>query len=64
MDFNTKEFSIPSMLNKKKIELSYMIHLKFNLMEGVIGSLTPKFNIHLMAYKKKTESEDVYRQKS
>ena len=27
-------------------------------------SLTPKINIHLMAYKKKTESEDVYRQKS
>jgi hypothetical protein len=27
-------------------------------------SLAPKINIHLMAYKKKTESEDVYRQKS
>ena len=51
------------MLNKKKIELSYRIHLKFNLSdthiswkEYLIGSLTPKINIHLMAYKKKTGS--------
>ena len=48
------------MLNKKKIELSYRIHLKFNLSDTqiswkgyLIGSLTPKINIHLMAYKKK-----------
>jgi hypothetical protein len=48
------------MLNKKKFELSYRIHLKFNLSDThiswtgyQIGSLTPKINIHLMAYKKK-----------
>ena len=47
----------------KKIELSYRIHLKFNLSDThiswkgyLIGSLTPKINIHLMAYKKKTDS--------
>jgi hypothetical protein len=51
------------MLNKIKIELSYRIHLKFNLSDTHIswkgylnGSLTPKINIHLMAYKKKTDS--------
>jgi hypothetical protein len=45
---------------KKKNELSYRIHLKFNLSDThiswkgyLIGSLTPKINIHLMAYKKK-----------
>jgi hypothetical protein len=49
------------MLNKKKKEkkkeLSYRIHLKFNLSDThiswkryLIGSLTPKINIHLMAY--------------
>jgi hypothetical protein len=44
----------------KKIELSYRIHLKFNLRDThiswkgyLIGSLTPKMNIHLMTYKKK-----------
>ena len=48
------------MFNKKKIELSYRIHLKFNLNDThiswkgyLIGSLTPKINIHLIAYKKK-----------
>jgi hypothetical protein len=55
-------------LNKKLIalernhlkELSYRIHLKFNLSDThiswkgyLIGSLTPKISIHLMAYKKK-----------
>ena len=51
------------MLKKKKIELSYRIHLKFNLSDThiswkgyLIGSLIPKINIHLMAYKKKTDS--------
>jgi hypothetical protein len=46
--------------HSKKIELSYRIHLKFNLSDAhiswkwyLIGSLTPKINIHLMAYKKK-----------
>jgi hypothetical protein len=46
------------MLNKK--ELSYRIYLKFNLSDTLIswkgyliGSLTPKINIHLMAYQKK-----------
>jgi hypothetical protein len=50
------------MLNKKK-KLSYRIHLKLNLSDThiswnryLIGSLTPKINIHLMAYKKKTGS--------
>jgi hypothetical protein len=45
----------------KKIELSYRIHLKFNLSNThiswkgyLIGSLAPKINIHLMAYKKMT----------
>jgi hypothetical protein len=45
------------MLNLKKMELSYRIHLKFNLSDThiswkgyLIGSLTPKINIHLMAY--------------
>jgi hypothetical protein len=40
-----------------------MIHLKFNLSDThiswkgcLIGSLTPKINIHLMAYKNKTDS--------
>ena len=49
----------PYMLNKKK-ELSYRIHLKFNISDTqiswkgyLIGSLTPKINIHLMSYKKK-----------
>ena len=48
------------MLNKKKIELSYMIHLKFNLSDThisgkryLIGSLILKIYMHLMAYKKK-----------
>ena len=56
---------------KKIIELSYRIHLKFNLSdihiswkEYLIGSLTPKINIQLMAYKKNRQSEDVYRKKS
>ena len=60
----------PSML-KKIIELSYRIHLKFNLSDThmswkgyLIGSLTPKINIQLMAYQKNRQSEDVYRQKS
>jgi hypothetical protein len=42
------------MLNKKKIELSYRIHLKFNLSDThiswkgyLIGSLIPKINTHL-----------------
>jgi hypothetical protein len=55
-----KNSPLPSMLNKRKIELSYRIHLKFNLSDThiswkgyLIGSLTPKINIHLMAYKKK-----------
>ena len=68
----TKEFSIAFYVKFKKIELSYRIHLKFNINDThiswkgyLIGSLTPKINIHLMAYKKKTrQSEDVYRQKS
>ena len=58
------------MLNKKN-ELSYRIHLKFNLSDThiswkgyLIGSLTPKINIYLMAYKKTRQSEDVYRQQS
>ena len=41
------------MLNKKKCELSYRIHLKLNLSDThiswkgyLIGSLTPKINIH------------------
>ena len=44
----------------KKNALSYRIHLKFNLTDAhilwkgyLIGSLIPKINIHLMAYKKK-----------
>jgi hypothetical protein len=48
------------MLNIKKNELSYKIHLKFNLSDTqiswkghLIGSLTPTINIHLMAYQKK-----------
>ena len=56
----TKEFSIAFYVKLKKIELSYRIHLKFNLSDTqiswkgyLIGSLTPKINIHLMAYKKK-----------
>ena len=56
----TKEFSIAFYVKLKKIELSYRIHLKFNLSDihiswkgYLIGSLTPKINIHLMAYKKK-----------
>ena len=51
------------MLNKRKNELSYRIHLKFNLSDThiswkgyLIESLTPKINIHLMAYKTKTDS--------
>ena len=60
----------PSMLNKKN-EFSYRIHLKFNLSDThiswkgyLIGSLTPKINIHLMHIRKNRQSEDVYRQKS
>ena len=56
----TKEFSIAFYVKLKKIELSYRIHLKFNLSDThiswkgyLIGSLTPKINIHLMAYKTK-----------
>jgi hypothetical protein len=56
----TKEFSIAFYVKLKKIELSYRIHLKFNLSDThiswkgySIGSLIPKINIHLMAYKKK-----------
>jgi hypothetical protein len=44
----------------KKNELSYMIHLKFNLSDThiswkwyLIGNFTPKTNIHLMAHQKK-----------
>ena len=55
----TKEFSIAFYVKFKKIELSYRIHLKFNLSDThiswkgcLIGSLTLKINIHLMAYKK------------
>ena len=51
------------MLNIKKNELSYRIHLKFNLSDTqiswkghLIGSLTPTINIHLMAYQKKKHS--------
>ena len=50
------------MLNKKKIEPSYRIHLTFNLSDThiswkgyLIGSLTPTINIHLMTYQKKTD---------
>jgi hypothetical protein len=46
--------------DRQQIELSYRIHLKFNLSDAHIswkgylfGSLTPKINIHLRAYKKK-----------
>ena len=49
----TKEFSIAFYVKLKKIELSYRIHLKFNLSDThiswkgyLIGSLTPKINIH------------------
>ena len=56
----TKEFSIAFYVKLKKIELSYRIHRKINLSDThiswkgyLIGSLTPKINIHLMAYKKK-----------
>ena len=59
----TKEFSIAFYVKLKKIELSYRIHLKFNLSDThiswkgyLIGSLTPKIKIHLMACKKKTDS--------
>jgi hypothetical protein len=45
--------------------------VKFNLSDThiswkgyLIGSLTPKISIHLMAYKKNRQYEDVYRQKS
>jgi hypothetical protein len=49
-----------------------MIHIKFNLSDthiswkgDLIGSLTPKINIDLMAYiRKNRQSEDVYHQKS
>ena len=48
------------MLNKNLFELSYWFRLKFNLSDThiswkgyLIGSLSPKINIHLMAYKKK-----------
>ena len=48
------------MLNIKK-RASKQVHLKFNLSDThiswkgyLIGSLTPKINIHLMSYKKKT----------
>ena len=54
-----KNSPLSSMLNKKK-DLSYRFHLKFNLSDThiswkryLIGSLTPKINIYLMAYKKK-----------
>ena len=50
------------MINKKK-NFTYRIHLKCNLSDthiswkgNLIGSLAPKINIHLMAYKKKTDS--------
>jgi hypothetical protein len=56
----TKEFSIAFYVKLKKNELSYRIHLKFNLSDThvswkgyLIGRLTPKINIHLMAYKRK-----------
>ena len=56
----TKEFSIAFYVKYKKNELSHRIHLKLNLSDThiswkgyLIGSLTPKINIHLMAYKKK-----------
>jgi hypothetical protein len=56
----TKEFSIAFYVKSNRFELSYRIHLKFNLSDihiswkgYLIGSLTPKINIHLMAYKKK-----------
>jgi hypothetical protein len=46
-----------------RFEISHRIHLKFNLSDThlswkgyLIGSLPPKINIHLMAYKKKTDS--------
>ena len=55
----TKEFSIAFYAKLKKNELSYRIHLKLNLSDTniswkgyIIGSLNPKINIHLMAYKK------------
>jgi len=56
----TKEISIAFYVKFLKNELSYMIHLKFNLSDThiswkwyLIGNLTPKINIHLMAYQKK-----------
>ena len=59
----TKEFSIAFYVQYKKIELSHRIHLKLNLSDThiswkwyLIGSLIPKINIHLKAYKKKTDS--------
>jgi len=59
----TKEFLIAFYVKYKKKGLSYRIHLKFNLSDThiswkryVIGGLTPKIKIHLMAYKKQTDS--------
>jgi hypothetical protein len=56
----TKEFSIAFYIKENLFELSYWFHLKFNLSDThiswkgyLIGSLPPKINIHLMAYKKK-----------
>jgi hypothetical protein len=67
----TKEFSIAFYVKYKKIELSHRIHLKLNLSDThiswkgyLIGSLTPKINIHLMAYKKKQTVWRCLRQKS
>jgi hypothetical protein len=55
----TKEFSTSFYVKYILFELSYRFHLKFNLSDAhiswkgyLIGSLPPRINIHLMAYKK------------
>jgi hypothetical protein len=70
MSNTTKEFSIAFYVNL--FELSYRLHLKINISDThiswkgyLIGSLSQKINIHLMAYKKKNrQSEVAYPQKS